>query len=168
MTERKLDPTFQAYQEMPVNWYEKLSSKDLYLVAMALMIYMLATTLINKSGLNPDGIEPHLIGAFLYTIGTIADKVSTGKALDANIKVADTGITDYVFEETNPLVGKVRSSTEFYHSRIGWIKDGLGLIAGAAIPPFGIACGIIRGLGAMSNFRVAKRGNRIIELALLE
>lgn len=165
MTERKLNPVDQAYQEMPEVWYEKLGYKGMYLV---MMTTCLLTILTYKDALKIESLESHLVGALLYTIGSIADIVSTGRTLDAGIKVAEAGVRDYTFVEGHPLLDKVRSSSELYRSSHDWMLEGLGLIVGTAIAPLGIAGGFARACAAMNNFRKTRRANRIVELALSE
>lgn len=103
MTE-KLNPIEQAYQEIPEAWYERSRYKNTLLVTT--IAYLLVTSVYDNE-LKPGNINAHLIGAISYVLGTIADRISTGRGLDTSIRVGKLGISGYELIERNPFISKV-------------------------------------------------------------
>ena len=162
MTERNLNLAVdQAYLEMPEAWYENKKS-----VLLLAGLSGVLTLLVNRDLLNIENLTPHLVAAALYTIGSLADKISTAKNFDVSAKLEEAGI--HAIEEMNPLLSGIKSSRQYYRDPRVWIKEGLALPVAAVITPLGIAWGIGRGCMAMNNFKLARRANRITELALSE
>ncbi|MFH0936793.1 MAG: hypothetical protein V1808_00685 [Candidatus Daviesbacteria bacterium] len=165
MTEGKLNPVEQAFQEMPEAWWEQLNPKIYYLGSL---LTCLSLYFIYKNSINIENFESHLISAILYTIGTVADRISTGKFLDAGQKLQEvnTGEDTYILQELNPLAGNPHSSSELNRNPRTWVLDGIGLIAASILTPVGPSVLLARGFASMNNLRLARRANRMTELFL--
>lgn len=162
MSER-LDPVDQAFQEIPRAWYE--SNRNLFLaVGIAYYTALLADRIFFKDKKR----RPHLVSAGLYAIGAVADRVSTAKGLDASEKLRQANVSGYNIGEMNILLRGVKTSRDLNRNPRYWIVEGLGFVAAVAWRPVGVMGGIRASLVAMNNFRVARRANRIVELALTQ
>jgi len=148
----------QAYQDLPVKWYEKEVNRDwaFVLSALAIMFPFVISILISikEQQIYDSQIWASAISLYYFSSALLFDKYTTYKGFSLSDKLEDKKIESPI-SELNLDLQHVTTANEYLNSVVRY-KDVIALLL-SVLPILGIPMATQRVLAGLNNMRVIHR-----------
>lgn len=163
MTNKELSPLQQAEHELidSSRYGTMITNHRLHRIIFSCVA--IASLYIYLEHVDNNSLAIHFAGATIYLLATVADHLSTIKALNEFNQAKENEI-ETSYQESNFLARDSKTAHHLNRNLKAYLGDSAGVIISGILPPAGIAGACLRTMCALNNLQITKVHHRAIEI----